>query len=103
MATVLVAAWRAGKYGQASAAPVLRGAPRAVQSITSSASNQVSTVTARPGEVLVVSTSGGGVKLAYAEGANPDATAAAHLILGAGQSVPVEADEGDLRVSVVDA
>lgn len=103
MATLLVAAWQAGKAGQASAAPTLRGGPRVAQSITTSASNQVSTVKAAVGEVLMLSVTGGVVALAFAEGADPNASTGPHYLLNDGGAIPVDAVNGDLRVAVVDA
>lgn len=103
MATVIVAAWQAGKAGQSSRSQVLGGTPRAVHVITSSASNQVSTVRANVGEVLMVSVNGGPVELAYATGADPDAASTPHFVIADGGSLPVEALADDFRVAVVDA
>jgi hypothetical protein len=102
MATVIVSAWQAGKHGQSSASSTLRGAPRASQVITTTASNSASTIRAATGEVLMVSVSGGEVKLAFAVGATPDAAALPQIILGNGGALPVEASADDFRVAVAD-
>jgi hypothetical protein len=102
MATVIVAVWQAGKNGQGSSAPVLRGAPRAVQTITTTTDNAVSTLRANTGEVFMVSVSGNAVAVAYANGANPNAETTPHAVIGDGSSLPVEASADDFRVAVAD-
>ena len=103
MATVIVAAWQVGKAGQGSSAPaVARGAPRARQAITSEAGNTVSTVIAAQGETLVVSASGNAIRVAVAEGADPNAATAAQFLVGDGGIFAVEAIKDDTRIAVAD-
>lgn len=101
MATVVISAGSAGA-GQASIPSVMFAKVRASQTITTSASNTVATVIGRMGETVVVYAETNAVKIGVAEGANPDATAAAQHIAPAGSFLALYCQADDTRFAVTD-
>lgn len=59
------------------------------------------------GEVITIAATGGAVRVAFAVGANPDATAdsilGASAVVSANGMIAVACDEDDTRVAVADA
>lgn len=103
MATVSITAHKATGGGR-DTVPMLTvaGTERATQSITSSGSNQVSTVIGNAGETVTICSSGGAVKVAVAVAANPNATSVYHYIVGEGGAFPFYCGSNDTRFAVVD-
>lgn len=89
--------------GTGSRPPAIGVPPRAAASLTTSASNQVFSAVLGQNEAGVVSVNGGAVKLAFASGADPDATSVRHVEIAAGGSFAFFALADDTRVAVVDA
>lgn len=103
MATVSITAGKATGGSHANVPMIMfAGSERATQSITSSGSNQISTVIGSKGETVMIASSGGDVKLAVDIGANPDATTAYQYIVSAGAILPLYCDTNDTRFAVVD-
>jgi hypothetical protein len=73
--------------------------PRASENITSSASSQATTATARNGEVIAITAAGGDIRAAF--GADPTATSTGILILD-GQTRFFQPEPGH-KAAVIDA
>lgn len=100
--TVMIQAGQAGKAGQGSVPPVFYANMRAGQSITASASNQVSTVKGYAGETFAIQSNTSTIKVAVAVGTDPDATSATKFwIVPTGTlPFPIYCDENDTRIAV---
>jgi hypothetical protein len=104
MATVLITARKATGGGRATA-PMLAigGTARATQSITTSASNAVSTVIGNSGEIITISVNGGAVQLADAIGGDPNAATTPRDLIADGGRLEFYCDANDTRFAVADA
>jgi hypothetical protein len=104
MATVIITARKATGGGRATA-PMLAvaGTARATEVISTTASNVVSTVIGAAGEVLMISVTGGAVKIADAVGANPNAATTPCDLLPDGGRIELYCDSNDTRIAVADA
>lgn len=103
MATVIVTARRA-TGGSRATVPMLAigGSARATQVITSGSGNAVSTVIGNSGEVVIITSSGGAVKLADSIAANPNAETTPRDMIADGGRVEYYCDTNDTRFAVAD-
>lgn len=103
MATVTITA-RRGTGGGRDTVPSLMvaGTARTTQVITSSGSNQVSTVIGRAGEVVTIACNGNPVEIADAVGADPNAATTPRDIVSDGGRLEFYCADNDSRFAVVD-